>query len=89
MVFSVKEGIGFIAQDVKETIEKHFPNNDHLDIVSIDKMDTGEFQKGEVDAGYERYYMNYTALIPVLVKSIQEQQAEIEELKAEIAKLKK
>ena len=33
--------------------------------------------------------MNYIGLIPVLVKAMQEQQAEIEELKAEIAKLKK
>ena len=81
--------VGFIAQDVKKTIEKHFPNNDHLDIVSIDKMDTGEFQRGEVDPGYERYYMNYSAMIPVLVKVLQEQQEEINYLKSEIEKLKK
>lgn len=81
--------VGFIAQDVKSTIEKHFPNNDHLDIVNIDKMDTGEFQKGEIESGYERYYMNYNSMIPVLVKVLQEQQEEINILKSEIEKLKK
>lgn len=51
-------------------------------------MDTGEFQKGEVDPGYERYYINYSAIIPVLVKVLQEQEEEINYLKSEIEKLK-
>ena len=32
--------------------------------------------------------MNYTELIPILVKAVQEQQAEIETLKSEVARLK-
>lgn len=80
---------GFIAQEVKAAIDKHFPNDDHLDIVSIHGIDTGIYQRGEVEEGYEKYSMNYSGLIPVLVKAIQEQQKEIEYLRTEIEKLKK
>ena len=37
----------------------------------------------------DNYLVNYTSIIPVLVKAVQEQQAQIEALKAEIETLKK
>lgn len=40
------------------------------------------------DANNELYAVTYTALIPVLTKAIQEQQAQIEALKAELANVK-
>ena len=38
--------------------------------------------------GKDQYLLNYTSIIPVLVKAVQEQQAQIEALQAEIATLK-
>ena len=42
-----------------------------------------------MDGETEYYAMNYSNLIPVLVKAIQEQQAQIQALKARIETLEK
>jgi hypothetical protein len=72
-----KQQYGFIAQD----LEKVLP-----ELVSTSKqpvrMDAkGESQMEEIKA------VNYTALIPLLTKAIQEQQKEIDELKQMVEKL--
>jgi len=72
-----KEVLGLIAQDV----EKVFPqvvNKSKLS-KSIDSNDDDET---------EYLGIKYTELVPVLVKAIQEQQAQIEEQKADIESLK-
>jgi hypothetical protein len=66
-----KENLGLIAQDV----EKVFPQ-------LIDKNKLNKTDK-QID-NTEYLVVRYTELIPVLVKAIQEQQAQIEQLKAQI-----
>lgn len=80
--------VGFIAQDVKETLEELYPNSDKLDIVSIAGYTGNNYREELPDEDYRKYSMNYIGLIPILVKSIQEQQEEIEYLKGEIESLK-
>ena len=59
---------GFVAQEVKEVIDNHSEIKDGFDMWSEDDAD-GRQRIGE------------SALIPMLVKSIQELSAEVEELK--------
>ena len=61
---------GFIAQEVKEVIDKH-GLKEGFDMWTEDEVD-GRQRIGEV------------ALIPMLVKSIQELSAEVEQLKSQI-----
>ena len=80
MNFSKKLQVGFIAQEV----EKIFPN------LVEDGVHPGKFNDKTKEEGEPISYkaMNYIGLIPVLVKSIQEQQEMIQELKSEIEELK-
>ncbi|QNL22113.1 tail fiber domain-containing protein [Hyphobacterium sp. CCMP332] len=70
-----KKQIGFLAQDVYQIIPE-----------IVNKGDDGEF-RGEGNAklsselGFNPWGINYTELIPVLVKAIQELKAENEELR--------
>ena len=64
---------GFIAHEVDEV----FP-----DAV------TGEKDAVDEEGNIAAQQMDYGRITPLLVKAIQEQQEQIEELKAEIAKLK-
>ncbi|MPM43749.1 hypothetical protein SDC9_90426 [bioreactor metagenome] len=75
MGFETGTQIGFIAQEVKIVFPSLVENEVH----------PGE---NHDDPGIEYEGMNYIGLIPVLVKAIQEQQEEIELLKAEIELLK-
>jgi hypothetical protein len=69
--------LGFIAQDVQEVLSE----------VVVDK----DYRKNEdgftEEIQLERLGINYTSLIPVLVKAIQEQQEVIEELRSRIEQL--
>ena len=67
-VMNGKYNHGFVAQEVKEVIDNHSEIKDGFDMWSEDDAD-GRQRIGE------------TALIPMLVKSIQELSAEVEELK--------
>lgn len=77
---SHKKQYGFIAQEVKEilpeiTAIKHLPNHD-------------EYKKGKQDDTIEEVLMmDYTKLIPILTKAMQEQQETIESQEERIAKL--
>ena len=62
---------GFLAQEVKEVINKHPEIKDGFDMWSQDEAD-----------GRQR--IGQTALIPILTKAIQELSAEVEELKEKV-----
>ena len=71
--------IGFLAQDVLAVIPE-----------VVYQGDNSNNSKPEAKAGNgDAYGMNYSELIPVLVKAMQEQQKEIEALKQEIKRIKK
>ncbi|MGV6828437.1 MAG: tail fiber domain-containing protein, partial [Flavobacteriales bacterium] len=72
--------LGLIAQEVEKVIPEVVITED----VDVDPK-TGEkiITKGDYKA------MSYTELIPVLIKAIQEQQNQIEDLKTQIKQLKK
>ena len=61
---------GFIAQEVKEAIDKHSSLKDGFDMWSEDPSD-----------GRQR--VGQTAVIPILIKAIQELSAEVEKLKGD------
>jgi hypothetical protein len=68
--------IGFLAQDLKAI----YPQ-----LVSEVPVENPSAQKGATSETV--LSVNYVGLIPVLVKAVQEQQAQIDELKAKVAKL--
>ncbi len=74
--------LGFIAQDVENLIPE---------IVTKSNLSDAEFEKMQKNGGeiQDTYGMEYTGLIPVLVKAIQEQQNLIKNLESEVALLKK
>ncbi len=81
---------GLIAQEVEEVLPSLVKNNLH----TYSEMQSGgngpdATSETEIEKTMEYKTMNYTELIPVLIKGMQEQQAEIERLKKEIEELKK
>ena len=76
--------IGFIAQE----LEKVVPNVVHDKIIS-GFADNGEYNEMEEFYKYDVKTVDYTSLIPVLTKAIQEQQEMIESQNAKIAELEK
>ncbi|MGC9315719.1 MAG: tail fiber domain-containing protein, partial [bacterium] len=72
--------VGLIAQEVREVIGEAVPTQTY----TVIDEETGEM--GYVDNEY--LSIDYTDMVPVLIKAMQEQQAQIEELKAEIEQLK-
>jgi len=65
-----EEQFGLLAQEVEEVL----PNLVHDGLVTVD-------EEGNVTTQYKA--LNYTALVPVLVQGVKEQQGEIEDLKKE------
>jgi len=63
---------GFIAQEVKETIDNHPEIKDGFSMWDV--RETGQQEVGE------------TAVIPILVKAVQELSMQVEELKAKLNK---
>ncbi|MGD0710406.1 MAG: tail fiber domain-containing protein [Bacteroidales bacterium] len=76
MGFASGTQIGFIAQEMEKVFPTLVENSSHP---GAKKEDPAVMYKG----------INYIGLIPVLVKAIQEQQAEIETLKAQVKSLQK
>ncbi len=74
------KNVGLIAQEVREVISEAVPTQTY----TVLDEETGEM--GYVDNEY--LSIDYTDMVPVLIKAMQEQQAQIEELKAEIEQLK-
>ena len=75
--------LGFIAQDMEEVL----PEVVQHEVLSESQRNAYEEEGRE--PGEDMYSMNYSELIPVLVKAIQEQQVEIEKLKAKINSIDK
>lgn len=81
---------GLIAQEVEQVLPSLVKNNVH----SYSEMENNGqgpdvTSETEIKKTMEYKTMNYTELIPVLIKGMQEQQAEIERLKKEIEELRK
>jgi hypothetical protein len=66
---------GFIAQELEQSLTELGVKENEYHILQ---------HKPNEDETQSQYWLDYTKMIPVLVKAIQEQQAQIEELKAKI-----
>lgn len=77
--------IGFIAQEVEKVIPQAVVHS----VVSEESLKIKRENNRPIPAITDPYGMKYNELIPVLTKAIQEQQAQIEELKREIEQLKR
>ncbi len=80
---------GLIAQEVEEVLPSLVKNNVHTYTVPVNSGSGPDAtQETEVEKTMDYKTMNYTELIPVLIKAVQEQQKEIEDLKKQIKSLK-
>ena len=78
-----KNNIGFIAQEIKQSLSDNDINPDDYHIVSKDKLDEpDEFGNTEI------YSLCYTEFIPIITQVLQDTVKEVESLKSEIADLK-
>ena len=68
--------IGFKAQEVAEVMEALYGSDNYAGIVNIDYYDQDVPEEIE-----KRYSVEYARLVPFLVKAMQEQQKQIDELK--------
>jgi hypothetical protein len=77
----IKQKLGFIAQDVEKILPEVVKTHDWK--VTDEKSKTVEYLENNI------YGIMYSDIVPVTVKAIQEQQEEIETLKARIVRLEK
>ena len=75
-----KPHTGFIAQELQQTLPHVVVDHEWREI-----PDTGQMEWVET----EHLGVNYSELIPILTKAIQEQQQQIEALQTEVSQLKK
>lgn len=81
---------GLIAQEVEEVLPSLVKNNLHTySEIKMNGHGPDATSETQTEKTMEYKTMNYTELIPVLIKGMQEQQAEIERLKKEIEELRK
>lgn len=81
---------GLIAQEVETVLPSLVKDNVHTYTeMSVEGQGPNANSETEIEKTMEYKTMNYTELIPVLIKGMQEQQAEIEKLKKEIEELRK
>lgn len=73
---------GFKAQEVYQALKDVYQDDNYAAVVDHSKYDYPE-------ADVDRYYISLGSLVPFLVKAIQEQQYEIDELKKQIENIKK
>ena len=88
---SLSKGLhyGLIAQEVEEVLPSLVKDNTHTYLESAEGTGPNNpDEKTEIKV-MDYKTMNYTELIPVLIKAVQEQQEEIEVLKAKIKELEK
>ena len=80
---------GLIAQEVEEVLPSLVKNNVHT-YSEVTSTGSGPTMHSETEVTKTMEYktLNYTELVPVLVKAVQEQQKEIEQLLEEIEQLK-
>ncbi|MFV1883477.1 MAG: tail fiber domain-containing protein [Balneola sp.] len=77
---------GLIAQEVEQVLPSLVKDNIH--VYSDNSSAAGPSDQAGETKTMDYKTMNYTELIPVLIKAVQEQQAEIERLTKEVEKLK-
>ncbi|WP_421775540.1 tail fiber domain-containing protein [Gracilimonas sp.] len=81
---------GLIAQEVEKVLPSLVKNNLHTyNEIKGEGSGPDATSETEIKKTMEYKTMNYTELIPVLIKGMQEQQAEIERLKKQLKELKK
>lgn len=73
---------GVKAQEVYALMKNVFGDDNYASIVDNNHYDNPD------NPCFDRYFVRYESFIPFLIKSIQEQQKQIEELKTEIEKMK-
>lgn len=80
---------GLIAQEVEEVLPSLVKNNVHT-YSEVTSTGSGPTMHSETEVTKTMEYktLNYTELVPVLVKAVQEQQKEIEQLLEEVEQLK-
>lgn len=83
MNFDERSHIGFIAQEIEQVLPELV-----LDGVNAAPQTEEERKQGIQSEPIKFKGVDYTGVIPVLVKAVQEQQALIESMRAEIASLK-
>lgn len=79
---------GLIAQEVEMVLPSLVQNNKHTYLAPVEGVGPNNPDEKTEIKNMEYKTMNYTELIPVLIKAMQEQQKEIEELKAKLKDLK-
>ncbi|GAB5410806.1 MAG: hypothetical protein BalsKO_31710 [Balneolaceae bacterium] len=80
---------GLIAQEVEQVLPSLVKDNVHTYTESVNEPSGPNQSNGdEVVKSMDYKTMNYTELIPVLIKAVQEQQEEIKKLQKEIEKLR-
>jgi len=73
--------------NTEEFPDKHFDNKRHIGLIAQEVEEVYPEIVNTNDEGFKS--IDYSKLVPVLIKAVQEQQAEIEALKKEIKELKK
>jgi flagellar biosynthesis chaperone FliJ len=80
---------GLIAQEVEEVLPSLVKDNKHTYLESAEGAGPNNPEEKTEVKSMDYKSMNYTELIPVLIKAVQEQQVEIEKLRKQIESLKK
>lgn len=80
---------GLIAQEVEEVLPSLVKDNKHTYLAPAEGAGPNNSEEKTEVKNMNYKTMNYTELIPVLIKAVQEQQEEIEKLRKQIESLKK
>tara|TARA_R110002126_G_scaffold288548_1_gene442384 strand:- start:9265 stop:10863 length:1599 start_codon:yes stop_codon:yes gene_type:complete len=80
---------GLIAQEVEEVLPSLVKNNKHTYLAPVEGAGPNNPDEKTKVKTMDYKTMNYTELIPVLIKAVQEQQEEIEKLRKQVESLKK
>ena len=76
--------MGVIAQELEEIFPSMIDESEDFEEIEVEGED-GKMTKEKKSLGTITKSVKYSVFVPMLIKAIQEQQAQIEELKAMIA----
>ncbi len=80
---------GLIAQEVEEVLPSLVKDNKHTYLAPTEGAGPNNPEEKTEVKNMDYKTMNYTELIPVLIKAVQQQQEEIEKLRKQIESLKR